>query len=263
MKRRSARPRCFCPNFFSADKHWVFILLVASNFVLFSLVFVLLNQDQAVAPTYVPAQIKTQISLSPTVVTTKSASVTAAPTVAPIPTARQFVPEIKRLLNLIFTGQQPMTLNANGINSFTPDNLQFFDEETQKNIYYVVKISSYEYVPGTTLVNIVDGKKYSVSMDKWVSWLTGIKSGKQDSLVYSDLGQAAKSTSVVGRKIGSNIFYINDYKKNTGWIREYTTYDSIKKQIVKVVVGTSEPGGFSANTLTLFSQIEASFAAAK
>ena len=42
MKRSPARTRSFCPNFFSADKHWVFILLIASNFVLFSLIFVIL-----------------------------------------------------------------------------------------------------------------------------------------------------------------------------------------------------------------------------
>jgi hypothetical protein len=78
-------------------------------------------------------------------------------------------------------------------------------------------------------------------------------------VVYNLQGSALNPTNVIAKKIKTNIFYINDFKKNSTWSREYVTYDSNRKQIIDIIIDTSETTGFSPTSVSFFNQIEASF----
>lgn len=246
MKKTSFKRFCFCSNIFSSDKHWVFLLLICSNLVLLSLIFVLLNQNQTTTPNQAPS------SVSTTSVSTTSASTN-------IPTIASTFPEIKRLLLLVLAGQQPLTVDAQKISSFSPQILQFYDNSETKSVFYTFRLKTYQYTPGAQLVSTISGKKYTADLDKWVKWLSNLNNG-QETQVYSDQGLASKTTTIISKKIGSNVYFINDYKQNSGWTREYVTYDTNQKEIIKIIIETSEPNEFFPATLNLFSQIESALA---
>lgn len=249
MKKTSIKRFCFCSNIFSADKHWVFLLLICSNLVLLSLIFVLLNQNQTPTSTYLPTKITTQNSSS---VSTVSAS-------TKVSTIASTLPEIKRLFLLVLTGQQPLTVDSQKVSSFSPQILQFYDNSETKSVFYTFRLKTYQYTPGAQLVSTISGKKYTANLDKWVKWLSNLNNG-QETQVYSDQGLASKTTTITSKKIGSNIYYINDYKQKSGWTREYITYDTNQKEIIKITIETSEPNEFFPATLNLFSQIETALA---
>lgn len=258
MKRKFTRHRGICPNFFSTDKHWVFILLIASSFVLFSLLFVLLNQTPSLNSSY--ALIKSNQLLNSNSTSSVKSNQNSVTTLS------DTLPQIKRIFQNVYSGQITMAKNSSNVNFYTSKNISFYANQNTTDVKYELSISAYEYVPGKNITSLVDGKKVTTKMDNWINWLSTLKPGTQTTKLFSDVENGTKTIAAQAKKIGQFIYFINDYPSSSAkpvWIREYTTYDSAKKQIISITLNTQQPVKTGTKTvsyepfaLKTFAQIE-------
>ena len=125
MKCKFAQHRGICPNFFSTDKHWVFILLIASSFVLFSLLFVLLNQTPSLNSSYATIKSDQPLNLN----STSSAKSAQDSTTS----FSNTLPQIKKIFHDVYSGQITMAKNNRDVNFYTSKNISFYDESAFKS----------------------------------------------------------------------------------------------------------------------------------
>ncbi len=214
---------------FSADKLWVLILLVSSNILLITLVFVIFNQEYGLFST--KSLLPKEDFYNTSVVNTKVGYTGQV-------TFEDHIQNITLDFNRIFTGSARFNKNSQNINEYYKE-YNFSPDST-------FKISVSEYVVGqkytlTTKVGTASAKKTVYEMDKQIKWLSSLDTGIQKTIKYDPNIKNPTETTILVKKIGKQIYYVNDYiSSSRTWVREYQGYDVKKKQLIKVTLLTNE-----------------------
>lgn len=202
-------------------------LLVLSIFRIFAL-------NQQIQKLENQLQSDEELSLQPTKV----------PTATPNSTLKDFENE---LVN-VFSGtaiyqQSDNSLTNDGVNLSSAKLETYLSKDFELGYadgQYHALVRAYKYTPGLKYENGYEGGRWVIDMDKWVSFLTKSKLGRQFGIVYDDYwgetNQYEKEYDVT--LLGNRKFVISDlfFQPAASWDYQYQTYDTKNKQIIIVTL---------------------------